>query len=137
MSQFDMPLDDPIKTVDELEERLSRPTAEVIDCMGRLLGDLIVLGVGGKIGPTLARMARRASDEAGNAAEIVAGALQDQKRAIILGEKTFGKGSVQTILPMNNGDAIKLTTARYYTPSGNSIQAKGISPDIELQSLPI
>ena len=70
-----------------------------------------------------------------SASEIVAGALQDQKRAIILGEKTFGKGSVQTILPMNNGDAIKLTTARYYTPSGNSIQAKGISPDIELQSL--
>ena len=70
-----------------------------------------------------------------SASEIVAGALQDQKRAIILGEKTFGKGSVQTILPMNNGDAIKLTTARYYTPSGNSIQAKGITPDIELQSL--
>jgi carboxyl-terminal processing protease len=70
-----------------------------------------------------------------SASEIVAGALQDHKRAIILGEKTFGKGSVQTILPMNNGDAIKLTTARYYTPSGRSIQAKGITPDIELHSL--
>ena len=70
-----------------------------------------------------------------SASEIVAGALQDQKRAIIVGEKTFGKGSVQTILPMTNGDAIKLTTARYYTPSGTSIQAKGIKPDIELQSL--
>lgn len=72
-----------------------------------------------------------------SASEIVAGALQDLKRAIIVGEKTFGKGSVQTILPMNNGDAIKLTTARYYTPSGRSIQAKGIVPDIELQSLKV
>ncbi|MCW8963056.1 MAG: S41 family peptidase, partial [Gammaproteobacteria bacterium] len=72
-----------------------------------------------------------------SASEIVAGALQDHKRAIILGEKTFGKGSVQTILPMNNGDAIKLTTARYYTPSGNSIQAKGIVPDIELHSIKV
>ena len=70
-----------------------------------------------------------------SASEIVAGALQDHKRAIVLGEKTFGKGSVQTILPMNNGDAIKLTTARYYTPLGRSIQAKGIQPDIELHSL--
>jgi len=72
-----------------------------------------------------------------SASEIVAGALQDHKRAIILGEKTFGKGSVQTILPMNNGDAIKLTTARYFTPSGRSIQAKGIVPDIELRSLSV
>jgi carboxyl-terminal processing protease len=72
-----------------------------------------------------------------SASEIVAGALQDHKRAIILGEKTFGKGSVQTILPMNDGDAIKLTTARYYTPSGRSIQAKGIVPDIELHSLSV
>ena len=70
-----------------------------------------------------------------SASEIVAGALQDHKRAIVLGERTFGKGSVQTILPMNNGDAIKLTTARYFTPSGRSIQAKGIQPDIELHSL--
>jgi len=72
-----------------------------------------------------------------SASEIVAGALQDHKRAIILGEKTFGKGSVQTILPMNNGDAIKLTTARYFTPLGRSIQAKGIVPDIELHSLSV
>ena len=66
-----------------------------------------------------------------SAAEIVAGALQDQKRAVIMGEKSFGKGSVQTILPTTNG-AIKLTTARYYTPSGRSIQAEGIEPDITL-----
>jgi carboxyl-terminal processing protease len=65
-----------------------------------------------------------------SASEIVAGALQDHKRALIVGTQTFGKGSVQTILPLNNGTAIKLTTARYYTPSGRSIQAKGITPDI-------
>jgi carboxyl-terminal processing protease len=65
-----------------------------------------------------------------SASEIVAGALQDHKRAIVLGTQTFGKGSVQTILPLGNNTAIKLTTARYYTPSGRSIQAKGITPDI-------
>ena len=65
-----------------------------------------------------------------SASEIVAGALQDHKRALIVGTKSFGKGSVQSILPMNNGTAIKLTTARYFTPKGRSIQAKGIDPDI-------
>ena len=67
-----------------------------------------------------------------SASEIVAGALQDHKRAIIVGVKTFGKGSVQTILPLSSESALKLTTARYFTPSGNSIQAEGITPDIEL-----
>lgn len=67
-----------------------------------------------------------------SASEIVAGALQDQKRAIIMGTKTFGKGSVQTVVPLGNNTAIKLTTARYYTPSGSSIQALGIAPDIAL-----
>jgi carboxyl-terminal processing protease len=65
-----------------------------------------------------------------SASEIVAGALQDHKRAVVMGTPTFGKGSVQTILPLGNNTAIKLTTARYYTPSGRSIQAKGIEPDI-------
>ncbi len=65
-----------------------------------------------------------------SASEIVAGALQDHKRSIVMGSQTFGKGSVQTILPLSNNTAIKLTTARYYTPNGQSIQAKGITPDI-------
>jgi carboxyl-terminal processing protease len=65
-----------------------------------------------------------------SASEIVAGALQDHKRATIMGTQTFGKGSVQTILPLGNNSAIKLTTARYYTPNGRSIQAKGIEPDV-------
>jgi carboxyl-terminal processing protease len=68
-----------------------------------------------------------------SASEIVAGALQDHKRAVIMGTRTFGKGSVQTILPIGNGTAIKLTTARYFTPSGRSIQAKGIEPDIVVE----
>ena len=68
-----------------------------------------------------------------SASEIVAGALQDHKRAVVMGTRTFGKGSVQTILPIGNGTAIKLTTARYFTPNGRSIQAKGIEPDIVVE----
>jgi carboxyl-terminal processing protease len=68
-----------------------------------------------------------------SASEIVAGALQDHKRALIMGAKTFGKGSVQTIVPIDDSTALKLTTARYYTPLGRSIQAKGIVPDIQLE----
>ena len=67
-----------------------------------------------------------------SASEIVAGALQDHHRAVIMGTQTFGKASVQTVLPLGDGTAIKLTTARYYTPNGRSIQAKGIVPDITL-----
>ena len=70
-----------------------------------------------------------------SASEIVAGALQDHKRAIIMGERTFGKGSVQTILPMSDETALKLTTARYFTPSGRSIQASGIEPDMIVKNI--
>jgi carboxyl-terminal processing protease len=70
-----------------------------------------------------------------SASEIVSGALQDHKRALIVGQKTFGKGSVQTVLPLDSKTAVKITTARYFTPSGNSIQAKGIIPDIVVKPL--
>ena len=70
-----------------------------------------------------------------SASEIVSGALQDHKRAIIMGTRSFGKGSVQSVMPLKDGNALKLTTARYYTPSGRSIQAEGIVPDIMLENI--
>ncbi|MBC7964198.1 MAG: S41 family peptidase, partial [Steroidobacteraceae bacterium] len=70
-----------------------------------------------------------------SASEIVAGALQDHKRAIVMGKQSFGKGSVQSVFPMKGNAALKLTTARYYTPSGRSIQAKGIVPDVEVPNI--
>ena len=70
-----------------------------------------------------------------SASEIVAGALQDQHRALIMGERSFGKGSVQTLLPLTRDSALKLTTARYYTPSGRSVQEGGIEPDIRVPQL--
>ena len=75
------------------------------------------------------------NDGSASAAEIVAGALQDRRRAVIAGTRTFGKGSVQTVVTLDNGSALKLTTSRYFTPDGHSIQARGIIPDIELPPL--
>jgi carboxyl-terminal processing protease len=68
-----------------------------------------------------------------SASEVLAGALQDHGRALVVGERTFGKGSIQSVLPLRNGAGIKLTTARYYTPSGRSIQAEGIEPDVAIE----
>ena len=68
---------------------------------------------------------------------VVAGALQDHRRAIVIGTKSFGKGSVQTVMPLRQNGAMRLTTARYYTPSGRSIQALGVSPDIVVEQPPV
>ena len=104
-----------VSTRGRREESAQRFNAEPGDITGGL--PLVVLINGGSA----------------SASEIVAGALQDHRRAILLGTKTFGKGSVQTIIPLGRDGAMKLTTQRYYTPSGRSIQAKGIEPDIEVR----
>jgi carboxyl-terminal processing protease len=75
------------------------------------------------------------NEASASASEIVAGALQDHKRAIVVGKPTFGKGSVQTVIDLENKSGLKLTVARYYTPSGRSIQSTGISPDIDVDRL--
>lgn len=77
------------------------------------------------------------NESTASASEVLAGALQDQGRALIVGGRTFGKGSVQTVLNLRNGSGMRLTTARYYTPSGRSIQATGIQPDIEIPSVQV
>ena len=77
------------------------------------------------------------NESTASASEVLAGALQDQGRALIVGERTFGKGSVQTVLNMRNGSGIRLTTSRYYTPSGRSIQATGIQPDVDIPSIEV
>ena len=84
-----------------------------------------------------ARVAVLVNEGSASAAEIVAGALHDNGRATLLGRKTFGKGSVQTVLPLTDGQALKLTTSRYFTPSGASIHERGIKPDIELPEIPV
>jgi carboxyl-terminal processing protease len=84
-----------------------------------------------------APMVLLADNGTASAAEIVSGALKDNHRALIVGRRTFGKGVVQTVLPLDAEHAVKLTTARYYTPNGTSIQAEGIKPDIALADLAV
>src|SRR3989338_5654193 len=84
--------------------------------------------------PAAFSMARSRWPTCSSTAAIVAGALQDHRRAVVIGTQTFGKGSVQTVLPLQRDRALKLTTARYYTPAGRSIQAEGIVPDVRVEN---
>ncbi|MBI5809739.1 MAG: S41 family peptidase [Deltaproteobacteria bacterium] len=102
----------------------------IVTTKGRVAGqDMVFNADAGKAQPDYP-MIVLVNGGSASASEIVAGALQDHKRAIILGTTTFGKGSVQSIIPLSDGSAVRLTTSKYYTPSGRSIQAKGIEPDI-------
>jgi len=108
-------------------------SGEIVSTRGR--DSEIALQFAAKPGDELdgAKMVVLINGGSASAAEIVAGALQDNGRAVLLGTRSFGKGSVQTVMPVERGRAIKLTTALYYTPSGRSIQKQGISPDHDIK----
>jgi carboxyl-terminal processing protease len=107
----------------------------IVSTRGRAADSVITFNATGRDVLSGAPLVVLVNQGSASASEIVAGALQDHQRGLILGTKTFGKGSVQTIMPMKNGAALKLTTARYYTPNNRSIQATGIQPDIVSRQL--
>lgn len=131
-------LDSAISVADDfLDSNKLKGSKNIVYTKGRISGaDMQAKATPGDIIPGVP-MVVLINQGSASASEIVAGALQDYKRAIILGTKSFGKGSVQTVIPIDNQSAIKLTTALYYTPAGRSIQAKGITPDVTVKPLKI
>ncbi len=104
----------------------------IVSQKGRVASENIIYNARKRGSDTKTPLVVLVNDGSASASEIVSGSLQDNKRAIIVGQKTFGKGSVQVVMPIGNGESIRLTIARYYLPSGRTIQAVGVTPDIEV-----
>jgi carboxyl-terminal processing protease len=114
----------------EVSQKFLKKGDLIVSTIGRTERQLLVEKAGGRVHYLDFPMAILVNGGSASAAEIVSGALQDQHRAFLVGEKTFGKGSVQSVIPMDDGSALKLTTAKYYTPGKRVIHEHGIEPDI-------
>ncbi len=125
-----------LRSAIEVSQKFLRSRDVIVSTQGRREGDQQVFRAGGRDRFVEIPMAVLVNGGSASASEIVAGALQDHHRAVLVGEKTYGKGSVQSVLPMEEGSALRLTTAKYYTPANRMIHEKGIEPDIVVPMSP-